>query len=72
MSKLDEVELVFYSRMMAKVREGGWLVSSSACSPQEIAWARAEGRMFTDQDGFGYVVRPAASMPAAPSGGVDR
>jgi len=51
-------------RMLSLVAEGGWLVSSSRCSQMEIAFARAEGRMFVDADGLGYVVRPAASFPS--------
>ncbi len=59
----DAIELIFYRRMLEKVQAGGWLVSSANCGPVELAWAREEGRMFVDQDGKGYVVRPAASMP---------
>lgn len=54
------------ARMLDLVDCGGWIVSSSKCSPQEIAWAQAERRMFVSSDGCGYVVRPAASLPAAP------
>lgn len=53
-------------RMLRLVAEGGWLVSSARCSEQEIAWARAENRMFVDRGGIGYIVRPAASLPTSP------
>ena len=52
--------------MLDLVDQGGWLVSSAKCSPQEIAWARAERRFFVwPEDGAGYVVRPAASFPTS-------
>lgn len=51
------------ARMLQLIDEGGWVVSSARCTPQEIAWARAEERFFVSSDGMGYVVRPAASLP---------
>ena len=41
--------------MLAK--ENGAIVSSAACSTMEIAFARKEGRMFVDSNGYGYIVR---------------
>ena len=52
------------ARMLKLVDEGGWVVGSSRCTPQEIAWARAEDRFFVSDDGLGYVVRLAASLPS--------
>lgn len=43
--KPEEVE-----RMLSLVDDGGWLVSSAKCSPQEIAWARTEQRFFVWDD----------------------
>lgn len=61
------IELIFYRRMMAKLIElDGWLVPSSACGPVEIAQANAEGRMYVDEFGIGYVVRPKGSRPISP------
>lgn len=37
--------------------EGGALVTSAACSPMELAFARAESRFFVDENGFGFVLR---------------
>lgn len=41
----------------ALLAEGGALVTSSACSPMELAGARCEGRFFVDADGNGFVLR---------------
>jgi hypothetical protein len=37
--------------------EGGAIVTSAACSPMELAFARTEGRFFVDADGCGFVLR---------------
>lgn len=47
--------------LLMRVRERGYIVSSSRCSTEEIAIARAEGRLFVDRDGFGYVYRTDAA-----------
>jgi hypothetical protein len=39
------------------VTQGGAIVSSSECSPMEIADARARGDFYVDADGLGYVLR---------------
>lgn len=49
--------------MLELVSMGGWLVSSARCDVREITWARAENRMFVDDNGLGFIVRPAASFP---------
>ncbi len=41
----------------ALLAEGGALVTSSACSPMELAIARTEDRFFVDADGCGFVLR---------------
>lgn len=40
--------------------EGGAIVCSSECSVIELADARMHGRMFVDDNGIGFVRRPAA------------
>jgi len=45
------------------LRQGGKLVSSSACTPAEIAYARVLGFMCVDSDGFGYVYIPDPAPP---------
>lgn len=37
---------------------GGAIVSSNDLSAEEIDAARQEGRMFVDEDGFGYIYEP--------------
>jgi hypothetical protein len=49
-----------------RLRRGGSIVSSAACTPDEITIARAEGRLFVDKDEFGYVYRPTKSPGTAP------
>jgi predicted transposase YbfD/YdcC len=39
--------------------EGGTIVSSAECCEIEIAQARCCGTMFVDEDGLGYIWRPA-------------
>ena len=55
-------ETTIYALLM-KLQHGGAIVSSAACSVDEIDLARAQGRMFVDKDGFGYVYRPRAEEP---------
>lgn len=43
--------------LKALLVEGGALVTSSACSPMELAFARSEDRFFVDADGNGFVLR---------------
>lgn len=52
---------------LALVMQGGWMVSSARCSADEIVQARAENRMYVDPNGFGFIVRPAASFPQTPT-----
>lgn len=58
-------EVSIYSLLM-RLRRGGSIVSSAACTPDEITIARAEGRLFVDKDEFGYVYRPTKSPGTAP------
>lgn len=44
--------------LLTMLRRGGSIVSSHTCSPQEVAIARADGRLFVDKDEVGYVYRP--------------
>lgn len=37
---------------------GGYIVSSGDCSEMEIAHARAEGRMYVNEQGLGFIRRP--------------
>lgn len=46
--------------LTALVDEQGAIVSSNSCSPMELAFARKEGRFYTDESGFGYVLRMRA------------
>ena len=50
--------------LLAKLRHGGCIVSSAACTRDEITIARAERRMYVDKDSFGYVYRPAPAKDA--------
>ena len=43
----------------------GAIVSSADCGVAEIAIARASGRFFVDERGFGFVLRPRAWREAA-------
>jgi hypothetical protein len=45
--------------LLMKLRAGGSIVSSAACTASEILFARADHRMFVDKDGYGYVYRPS-------------
>lgn len=53
--------LAAYSRatdalnFLRRVAEGGYIVSSAALTPEQIAYARAGDRMFVTEDGRGYV-----------------
>lgn len=38
--------------------EGGKIISSNDCTPLEISEARACGRMYVDDDGFGFIYFP--------------
>ena len=49
--------------LLQRLRHGGRIVSTAELSPEEIATARAEGRMWVDEENFGYVWQP----PGAPS-----
>lgn len=40
------------------LHEGGAVVSSNECTPEEISEAEAEGRFYTDSEGYGYVYDP--------------
>lgn len=44
-------------KFLAKLRDGGAIVSSGKCSEIEIVNAQANGRFFVDSEGFGYVLR---------------
>ena len=47
-----------FSQMVRKLgAQRGAIVSSADCSVAEIAIARASGRFFVDDDGYGYVLR---------------
>jgi len=45
--------------LLAMLRRGGCVVSSGDSSPEEVAQARACGRLHVDARGCGYVYRPA-------------
>ena len=45
---------------LARVRDGGSIVSSGSCSEAEIIVARCCGRFYAGPDLFGYVYRPPA------------
>ncbi len=51
MTSLDAISF------LAKLRDGGEIVSSNDCPTEEICAARGEGRLLVDKDGFGYVYR---------------
>lgn len=44
--------------------DGGAIVTSNECTVFEIAGARADGRMFVDKDGIGFVLRPQIWLDA--------
>ncbi len=44
--------------------EGGAIVSTKDCTPLEIAMAQTEGRMFVDEAGCGFILRPAVWLNA--------
>lgn len=45
-------------KLLNLLKTGGKVVSSAHCSELEIAQAQSCGRMFIDQDGFGFVYLP--------------
>lgn len=47
------------SALAELVRNGGAIVSDGECSEIEIANAKASGHHFTDDQGFGFVIRSA-------------
>lgn len=47
------------AQFLAKLREGGAIVSSSVCHPIELANAKATGNFFVDAYGLAYVWRTA-------------
>jgi hypothetical protein len=49
---------------LKKLRDGGNVVSSNDCSEAEVAYAQACGRIYVDEDGFGYIYRPKPAPPA--------
>jgi len=52
--------------LIRKLAHGGTIVSSAACSVEEVSEARADGRLFVDDEGCGYVYRqPAAPVTAS-------
>jgi len=72
---LDEVtrlraEVASARAFLAKTGTGGHIVSSAACTPEELAFANDAGRMHVTPDGLGYVYRAhwpptLSSSPAA-------
>ena len=42
------------------LKYGGAIVNASSCSAHEVAQARAEGRIYMDSTGIGFVLRPQA------------
>lgn len=42
-------------QLLERLREGGRIVSTGDLTEHQIAAARSAGRMFVDDDGFGYV-----------------
>lgn len=53
-------------QLLEKAATGGYIVSTGQCSTMEIAFARAENRMYVDEDGLGYIWRPVgATLPTA-------
>ena len=49
--------------LLTKLRYGGRIVSSAACTAAELTIARAERCMYVDKDGFGYVYQPPTRGP---------
>jgi len=62
---LPEPSLITF---VIQLRNGGSIISSSACDETEIAVARACGRMYVDGEGFGYVYRPRPEPPVDSEG----
>ena len=49
--------------LLMMLRTGGTLIADAGCSTDEFIAARREGRMFVDEDGFGYVYKPKERKP---------
>lgn len=57
--------------LLARLRSGGRIVSTAALTVEEIAAARADGRMWVDDENVGYVWLPdAGPLDAGRGGGV--
>lgn len=51
-------------QLLEKAAFGGYIINSSQCTVMEIAFARAEDRMYINEDGIGYIWRPlGAKLP---------
>jgi len=49
---------VSIKELLEKLKFGGKIVSTGGCNISEIAQARADGRMYVDEDGFGFIYMP--------------
>lgn len=52
-------------RLLQRLRDGGEIVSTAQCSEAEIVVARAAGRIWVDDAGFGYLYRIKSSLDRA-------
>ena len=63
--QLDDIASSPQVLLQRLVEDGGAIVGSRECSELEIACAQADGRMYVDDDGLGYVLRPAEFLRRA-------
>jgi hypothetical protein len=50
---MEENECRKFLKRLAE--QGGVIVPTSALTPEEVAEARADGRLYVDDEGYGYV-----------------
>jgi hypothetical protein len=54
--------------LMRLASEGGHIVSTNALTPEQINTARAESRMYVNEDGFGFVLSAGSAVPSGVTG----
>jgi hypothetical protein len=47
-----------FNELFQKLKNGGKIVSSASCTELEIAQAKACGRIYVDEQGYGFIYLP--------------